>query len=49
MVWDQALLTVGGQQLVAFAKAPTSEFFPLYEQVWPSAVSIWLGLIVRRL
>lgn len=33
MVWGQPLLSLGGQQLVAFAKAPTSVFYPLYEQV----------------
>ena len=45
MVWGQALLSLGGQQLVAFAKAPSSEFYPLYEQVWQSAVSIWPGFM----
>ena len=51
MVWGQALLSLGGHQLVAFAKAPSSEFYPLYEQVWQSAVSIWSGFmcIVCRL
>ena len=37
VVWGQALLTLGGEQLVAFAKSPTPVFYPLYEQVCLSA------------
>ncbi|KAL3136087.1 deoxyribonuclease II activity protein [Trebouxia sp. C0010 RCD-2024] len=33
VVWGQALVTLGGEQLVAFAKGPTFVFYPLYEQV----------------
>lgn len=40
MVWGQPLFSLGGQQLVAFAKAPTSVFYPLYEQVWLSILAV---------